>query len=95
MASSTALAPRYEPPMPMQMITSAFSRSFAACFSMASIRSGVIDEGRCTQPRKSLPAPLPDSSRALAACALACIAAETATPVLEMSNFRVSMLLSN
>ena len=43
--------------------------------------------GRCTQPRKSLPAPLPECSRALAACALASMSAEISMPVLAMSNF--------
>ena len=52
MASSTALAPRYEPPMPMQTTTSAFERSFAASFRMASISFSEIEEGRCTQPQK-------------------------------------------
>ena len=48
-----------------------------------------IDDGRCTHPRKSLPAPLPEWSSALAACALAFMSAVTSMPDLRMSRVKV------
>ena len=72
--------------MPMQTITSAFSRSLAACVRMASICFSSIDEGRFTQPRKSFPAPFFECRSALASSALRCISAGTTTPDFEMSS---------
>ncbi len=75
--------------MPMQTIRSALARSFAAAASMAASCSSSIDEGRCTQPRKSLPAPSPEWSRALAACVRAFVSSVRATPDAAMSSFSI------
>jgi len=79
--------------MPMQTITSAFARSLSAVVRMVSMSASEIEEGRCTHPRKSLPAPSPDRSRALAAWAFSFISGVRTTPVLEMSNFSVFIVI--
>jgi hypothetical protein len=59
-ASRAHFAPRYEPPIPMTITRSIFFAAHAFLTASHSSTSELarVSEGRCFQPRKSLPAPV-------------------------------------
>ncbi len=80
--------------MPTHTMTSAAARRRAAAAPMAASSGSLIDEGRCTHPRKSLPAPSREWSSALAARALSRIVSGIPMPDPEVSSPMIPIMTS-
>ena len=77
-ASITALAPRYEPPIPITISTSALFLIYSADSLILANSSLSYSVGRLIHPKKSLPSPVLFIRVAIASTALGAIASTSA-----------------